>query len=81
MTDIEMAIVEKAIEKIDMDALTSHGISVATVYQVLNYGNSEYEVNGGINMVTLDPENDSEEYINSNIDIIMRLVVHTVQRT
>ena len=25
--------------KIDMDALTSHGISVATVYQVLNYGN------------------------------------------
>ncbi len=25
--------------KIDMDALTSHGISVAAVYQVLNYGN------------------------------------------
>jgi len=25
--------------KIDIDSLTSHGISVATVYQVLNYGN------------------------------------------
>ena len=25
--------------KIDVDALTSHGISVATVYQILNYGN------------------------------------------